>query len=798
MKRGLTANRKLQSANWKFAGGSGRLCVTIIVAVGALALGLYSPSAAFSASAKPAEPPKIVGVRVGLADDYKVGLWTQVEVTLLGGSGPVAGKIAVIVSDSDGVPTRVSEARSREIQPGRETKVRLLTRFGRVDGDLTVEFSAENGVLARRTFTASSHADGEHFLYGMESQKLLLAVGASTFDTGDLDKVRGVELGLRHVVAPLDDVEQLPLEWNAYEGVDTVLLFTSQPKIYDRLAGDDVRLRALEQWIRLGGRLVLCVGANGSEVLARQSPLLRFVNGRFEKMAPLPQTNALENYCGSPTAILGAGGAQSSLRVPKLTAVQGVVEAQEGDRPLVIRTAWGFGQVIFVAADLDQPPLSHWPDRALFLAKLLDVPPARSDELAEKTAIMHFGYNDLAGQLRSALEQFTGVEAVSFSLVAGLIVLYVLLIGPGDYFFLRKVVRRMTWTWLTLPLLVMLVSVGAYYLTHYLKGNQCRLNQADLVDVDVSSGLVRGTTWANVFSPRLKTFQFALQPKLPNGKAPSDARVLLSWFGLPGGALGGMNPRTLAVSLWSQPYDFSPNLDAMSGVPIQVGSTKSLTARWVASADGLPQGDLADDGGLLSGRVTNTLDFPLEQCLLAYGSSVYELGTIAQNDSARIDAMSNRSELKTLLSGRKVVVRGRDTYRQEATPYDQSNTDISYVLRMMMFHDAAGGRRYTGLFNEYQSFVDFDPLLKTDRAILVAQAPADAKPRRDGAQLLDRGERWEHPQDKHVTLYRFVFPVKKSGEGRAERAERTTDQLAALPQRSQSAPRPFPHPSSLK
>ena len=735
-----------------------------VIAAGLFMFSLSLPAAAFSASPTTAEPPRIVGVRVGLGDQYKVGLWTQVEVTLRGGSEPVIGKTAVLVSDSDGVPTRVSEAALRTLEPGSETKVRLLTRFGRVDGDLAVEFQGDRGTLARRTFTASSHADAGHFLRGMESQKLLLAVGPTSFDIGDMDKIRRIDPGLRHVLARLDDVEQLPLRWNAYEGVDAVFLFTSQPGFYDRLAGDEARQRALEQWVRMGGRLILCVGARGREVLSGQAPLLRFVKGRFEKMATLRQTDALENYCGSSTARLGNGNTLSTLRVPKLTAVQGVVEAQEGDLPLVVRTAWGFGQVVFLAADLDQPPLSRWSDRGVLVARLLDVPAPRSDEEDEKTAIMHFGYDDLAGQLRSALEQFEGMAVVSFSLVAGLIALYILLIGPGDYFFLRKVVRRMAWTWLTFPLLVVLASVGAYYLVPYLKGDRCRVNQADLVDVDVSSGLVRGTTWANIFSPRLKTFHFALEPRLPDGRRPSEAQVSLSWLGLPGGGLGGMNPRTVGVSQWTQPYDFSPDLDKMSGVPIQVGATKSLTARWFASAALLPQGDLTDSGGILSGNIANPFDFPLEQCMLAYGNSAYELGTVGPKDSAQIDAMSKRSELRTLLTGRKVVLSQSDTYRTESTPYDQSSADIAYVLRMMMFYDAAGGRRYTGLLNEYQGFVDLDSLLKTDRAILVAQAPPEAKSPREGARLVDGGQTLEQPSDRHVTLYRFVFPVKKAAQ----------------------------------
>ncbi len=73
---------------------------------------------------------------------------------------------------------------------------------------------------------------------------------------------------------------------------------------------------------------------------------------------------------------------------------------------------------------------------------------------------MHYGYSDLAGQMRSALDRFTGVRQAPFWLVAGLIVAYILLIGPGDYFFLRKVVRRMEWTWLTFPSIVVLGEPG--------------------------------------------------------------------------------------------------------------------------------------------------------------------------------------------------------------------------------------------------------------------------------------------------------------------------------------------------
>ena len=121
--------------------------------------------------------------------------------------------------------------------------------------------------------------------------------------------------------------------------------------------------------------------------------------------------------------------------------------------------------------------------------------------------------------------------------------------------------------------------------------------------------------------------------------------------------------------------------------------------------------------------------------------------------------MSKRSELKTWLTGWKTVFNETDKYHQEATPYDQSSTDLTYILRTMMFYEAAGGRRYTGLWNDYQQFVDLSNLLQADRAILVAQGPAseDEAPQ-GGAALLRDGRPLGGPQDQHRTMYRFVFP----------------------------------------
>jgi hypothetical protein len=714
--------------------------------------------------AQKAPSPQIVGIRVGFGDYYKVGLWTPVEIALRGGSKSLPVEVSAIVPDGDGVPSRVSTPPDQPcaLRPDGETTVRLLCRFGRVRSELTVELRAEGASVVKRTFQTASQADGQHFLPGLEFRDLIVTIGPLALGVAETGKLGGAEVEHQSATARLDNLEHLPTDWRGYEGVDALILSTSRPEIYSGLTKDDARIRALDEWVRMGGRLVLCAGSHAEQVLGADGPLARFCPGRLERMVSLRQTGALESYCGSRTSVPQVGNVRTALRVPRLSGVRGIVDAQEADLPLVVRSALGFGQVIFVAADLDAPPLSAWTARPMLVAKLLDMPTGGGEESERGTALAHFGYTDISGQLRSALDRFSGVRSTPFWLVAGLIVAYLLLIGPGDYFLLRKVVGRMEWTWLSFSAIVLLACLGAYVLAYRMKGDAIRVHQSDLVEVDAASGRLRGTTWLNVFSPRTEAFNLSLQPRALDGGSLVDNRAWIAWLGLPGGGLGGMNPRTADPAMWREPYDFSPSLDALHGVPIQVWSTKSLTAQWTATTAAFPRASLTDDNRLLTGAVTNTLGFPLEDCLLAYGRFVYEVGTIGPGGSAEVGPMTRRSELKTLLTGWKVVAgKVGDKYRQETTPYDQSSADVPYILRMMMFYEAAGGRRYTGLWNTYQDFVDVSTLLMTDRAILMTQQPSGGKDSLGGATLLRDGKPLAGTQDEHITMYRFVFPVKK-------------------------------------
>ncbi|MGO9114934.1 MAG: hypothetical protein ACLP9L_37455 [Thermoguttaceae bacterium] len=744
---------------------------------------LLPPSLVAAAQAQEVKPPEFVAVRVGFADQYKVGLWTPIEVTLRGGSTPAVGRVRASLSDSDGLECWFEAPERCQVFPGEETKVLLYVRFGHETSTLSLELLEGHTILAAKAINSGQSSPEDRFPDALRpGQRLIVSVGKSP---SGVEKAvpRAQGQAAQNVVAAIDSLARLPTRWQGYEGVDIVVISTSKPEVFEKISPQNARIEALQQWIRMGGTLVLCAGSHAEEALHAGSPLTRFAPGHFEKTMLLRQTSGWETYAKSVNPIPPPKpGEKVELPTAKLADVQGKIEVREADVPLVIRNPQGLGQVVFVATDLDRGPIRDWNDRSQLVAAILNLPPNEQVGATDNPVVQSYGYNDLAGQLRSAVDLPRDVRLVPFFVVALLVIIYILLIGPGDYFLLRRLGRGMQWTWITFPIIVVVFAVGAYVAAYWLKGDQLRVSQVDLVDID-AEGTARGASWFSIFSPRGESFDLSMRPRLPDGQSPQQASVSLAWLGKAGNEFNGMYSRDTQNSapLWSDPYAIASSLDAILGVPIQVWSCKSFTQRWLGRAPDLGlDASLKDDERQLSGTIANRLKgsdpqtkggIALSRCFLAYDGWAYVIGELRPGESVEIGAATRRISLNTFLSGESLDFAENPAVKSEKGPYNRSSRDMAYVLQAMMFYDAAGGRKWTGMANDYQGFTDLSDLLKAGRAILVAMPPQDGSCR--GGDLL-RGQvpKPEEPDnrrplgnalDRHTTIYRFILPVTRTG-----------------------------------
>src|SRR3989304_3231796 len=81
-----------------------------------------------------------------------------------------------------------------------------------------------------------------------------------------------------------------------------------------------------------------------------------------------------------------------------------------------------------------------------------------------------------------------------------LLVAYIVLIGPVNYLILRRLDRR-EWAWLTMPLLIVVFSAGAFGLGRLLKGSDTVVNEIAIVRGAAGAGSGLGPGYGGGFSP---------------------------------------------------------------------------------------------------------------------------------------------------------------------------------------------------------------------------------------------------------------------------------------------------------
>src|SRR5690606_31885557 len=123
--------------------------------------------------------------------------------------------------------------------------------------------------------------------------------------------------------------------------------------------------------------------------------------------------------------------------------------------------------------------------------------------------------------------------------------------------------------------------------------------------------------------------------------------------------------------------------------------------------------------GVLLGDVRNPLNVDLEDVLLAYDRWTYRIEMPLKAQGAlRVENLQRR-DLQWRLTQRRVL-HSRTSY--STTPWDPASREVPRILEMLMFHEAAGGRAYTSLSQNYQPWMDLSEHLRLGRAVLVGRA----------------------------------------------------------------------------
>lgn len=551
-----------------------------------------------AATAHARDKVKVTGAAVGFpvaggdARTAKFGAWAPVfisfEVT-----GDATGSAEVLIEVPD--PDEIVTAFAVPVDLGSDRTAVGYVRPNGVTTDVTVSVRLKGGAALSEPFRVQVRPR-EPLQYTV----LALGGAPSGFElprpagSADAGPLRGGRVELAHVA----NVEQLPDRWYGYDGVDLVLLNTgTAADLVKAVFGPDaspanVRKReALVEWARRGGRIVTSLGANAplAAELPALEPLLPF--------GPTPGAASREvevfglvwpvGAVGGSNTVSGAlGGRGTKFAVANLTPRDGrqarVISppprAGEDRPPVMGQGALGLGRVTVVGFDLDGPQLAEFAARADFWDFLLrEGGAARAsggDGKPRPPGVLTEDEDEAAVAVRVHDDTFDGVPVVSFGWVAVLIVLYILFVGPVEYYVLKRVLGRLELTWVTFPVIVLTVSALAYYSAYTVKGRDLKVNKLDVVDIDPASNRVYGSTWCTVFSPRIDAYSVGVTPNGGWAADPSPTGTAVAAVGAPRAGRPGLTRRR---------YEYTP--EGLDGVPIQVWSTKAFAANWSADLE---------------------------------------------------------------------------------------------------------------------------------------------------------------------------------------------------------------------
>lgn len=674
----------------------------------------FSSAAEDSATETP--PPRQV---------FKIASWSPLTFDVVGDPGTTATPV-IVTADPDGRP--VSQILPSVTIPaaGRLT-VRAGFRSGRINAPIQVRLQGgEQQVWARVTLPVN----GPSGLRGIpQSTQLWLGLGPQrTLSAG----VRWWKAADEKSLTLWEEQQPalLPLTDDLLAGVDAVFL--------SEFAGISAESSAaLRDWVGRGGRLILSIGRRTEEL--RRSPLAGWLPALPSGETDVANLQGLSEAVNTPNKLLLGGGRR--LPGAQLDSRLGRPLSSSLTETLILRSSYGAGTLTQLCISLDEDILVEWDSQSQgdLLALLTDVEAPWRLSGANGTAGLNTAWNptgitELGTQLLLAVDDFPEVPRFSHWHIMGWIALFALLVGPLDYLFVHRILRRPEWTWGTLALWTALAAGLVLQQSARLSSSAPAGKQVEIVDVDVGRSVVRSRVWRSAYSvaPRRSNFELQSTGEIP-GTASPPRRADLGWAVRPEDGFRGIY-RSGGIDESRPGYQLSESRTRLTDFPFAFRSSTALQGFWESPEQpGQLSGQLAVSNlqrtgdNRIAGSFQHRLPGVLTDWFLAFSDFAYEArGGDPLADGLPPEAMFSIDNARSsLLSGRlrglrQYADKSGDKERAALTrdEYNPSSRVPLDIVRMMTFYSAAGGRDYVKLDNHSLSQLDLSRSIQLNHAVL--------------------------------------------------------------------------------
>ena len=548
-------------------------CASWIVAVDALA----------------ADNPLSISAELGYSGVIKPQRWAPVSITVTNSGPDVDGSLEISsppVSGPGGPGSPATYTMPLSIPAGASRRIRTY-----IDAEsaapATIRIIRDGRVLAT-----------QETAYPRTAATL---VGVLSDDSTALDDFAAVHAG----AASPEVVHLRPAEVP-----DSVLAL----RAFDLLAIDDfptdslspLQLSALGDYVRTGGALLVGTGATSLRTLAGLPSDL--VPMKIDGLVTLPPSPALDGLAG--------------IHVATGTLTGGAAWLSEAGQPLIVERNEGAGVVTVAAFDWNQPAVRSGPATKDLLRQVLVRATfgAESPQVATPSQATPFGAQggslyQRSGAVVRELGNLPALDLPSVALTGGLVAVYVLLVGPVNFFALRAL-RRRALAWFTLPVVALLAAGAAYGGGVMIKGRSVQTNQVSILHLEPGTDRGYLETYSGVLAPTRGDYQVKLDHR---GQFVSP---ITSYNGFNGFGGGGIRVNA---------GDGTIELPGMTAFTLRGFGTERI-----ADAPRLSP-HLVAANGRLTGSLENLSSTPFTDAVLLAGDGFQKLGPLAPGAKVAID-----------------------------------------------------------------------------------------------------------------------------------------------------------------
>lgn len=406
-----------------------------------------------------------------------------------------------------------------------------------------------------------------------------------------------------------------------------------------------------------------------------------------------------------------------------------------GNDPAVATIDRGRGRVSLLTFSPDREPFRSWSNRTWFWSQLVGIP-ARTYSAPNENVYPGMGSDGIFGAIIDSRQ----VRKLPIEWLLLLLLVYLVVIGPLDQYWLKKINRQML-TWVTFPAYVAFFSVLIYFIASKLRAGEMEWNELHVVDV-IRHGEradLRGRSFSSIYSPVNAKYSIAATN---HGFATLRGEFHGSW---------GAGQDNARMTLDQRGNGCAADLF------VPVWTSQLFVHEWLRQSE--PPITVTLGGGASQlATVQNHLARDLSDVHIAFGDRIYSLKSLpagktitttlsSESGTALSDfATAHGSLFSGVVQGRRQAF-GRQSGRLDNGPF----SSMAASFGLWLSGNANPGQAHFGEFI-FQDGFDLSADLRRGSAVLLAWD--------EGGTPVDPINRFKPVRSQRNTLYRVVIPSR--------------------------------------